>query len=281
VIRRVVFLLVAVCAPFLAAEDPREIILRTAGRDQEDIRIRKDYTYKVLTEQRNLDKSGQVTKTESRTEEVLILYGRAYERLIARDGRPLSESQERKEREKMDKEIARRAKESPGQKEKRAREEAKALRQQEEILREVAGAFDFTLAGEETLDGFRAWVIQAEPKPGYRPRSRETRILPNVRAKLWITQDDYRWVKIDAEVIRSIRFGVVLARLNPGTTLTFEQQRVQGEIWMPRQADFRLSARLGLVKPFNAKVRMDFFDYRKFTSDSRVVSVEEIPAAEP
>ncbi len=262
--------LLAAAAPLAAADDAREIVLRTAGRDRADLEVRKNYTYTTLTEQRNLDKSGRVTKTETRTEEVLILYGRPYERLVAKNGLPLSAAEERKEREKMDKEITRRAKETPAQKEKRAREDSVALRQQEAVLQEIADAYDFRILGEEPVDGFMAWIIEAEPKPGYRPRSRETRMLPNFKGKAWITKDDYRWVKIEAEVIRTIGVGVVLARLSPGSTLKFEQRRVHGEVWMPLRLDAHLSARVAMVKTFNVDVTMDFFDYRKFQSDSRI-----------
>jgi hypothetical protein len=255
--------------------------LRAAARGREDLEVRKNYTYTVVTEQRHLDKSGRVKRTESVTEEVLILYGRRYARLVARDGRPLSPDQERKEREKMDKEVARRARESPEQKEKRAREEDRNLKQQEEIMREVADAFDFRLAGEEAVDGHPAWLIEAEPKPRYRPRSRETRMLPNFRGRVWISREGYRWVKLEAEVIRPIRFGLVMARLNPGTTLAFEQQRIHDETWMPRRASLRVSARLGLVKAYNLEVLMDFSGYRKFQAESRITGAVELPPASP
>jgi hypothetical protein len=264
-----------------AAQDAREIILRSAARSREDVELRKNYTYTVVTEQRRLDKSGRVTKTESVTEEVMILYGRRYERVVARDGQPLPPDQERKEREKMDKEMARRARETPEQKAKRAQEDEKNLRQQEEILLEVADAFDFRLAGEDIVDGHPAWVIQAEPKAGYRPRSRETRILPNFRGTAWISREDYRWVKVEAEVIRTISVGLVLARLHPGTTLAFEQQRVQDEVWMPRRARLRLSARLGLVKTYHMDVLMDFSGYRKFQAESRITGTMEIEPRTP
>jgi hypothetical protein len=264
-----------------ATADPRQIVLRSADRDQADLEIRKDYTYLIQTEQRNLDSSGKVTKTETRTQEVLILYGRPYDRLIAKDGKPLPPDQDRKERDKMDKEVARRAKESPKEKEKRAREESANLEQLKDVLREVADAFDFRIVGEEALEGFATWVIQAEPKPGYRPRSKRTRLLPSFRGKVWITKDGYRWVKVEAEVIRGISVGLVLARLNPGTTLAFEQQRVQGEIWMPRQVRSRVNAKLALLKNFNLDVLVTYSNYRKFQSDSRIVETSEIPATPP
>ena len=149
-------------------------------------------------------------------------------------------------------------------------------RQQREILREVADAFEFRVVGEEEVDGFATLVIQAEPRPGYRPRSKETKILPNFRGRLWITKDEYRWVRVDAEVVRRISIGLVLACLNPGTTVDFEQRRVNDEIWMPSQVHVRAVGRLALLKKFNAEVFVTYSDYRKFQRDSRITETMEI-----
>ncbi len=271
----------ALAQPGPPGEDARAIILRSAERDQNDLEARRDYTFLTLTEQRNLDDAGNRKKVESRTHEVLVLYGRPYQRLIAKDGKPLPPDEDRKERGKMDKEISRREKESAKEKEKRTREESRNLRQQREILRDVADAFDFRVVGEEEVDGFATWVIQAEPLPGYRPRSKDTKILPNVRGKLWITKDEYRWVRVDAEVVRRISIGLVLARLNPGTTVSFEQRRVHDEIWMPSQVHVRAVGRLALLKKFNAEVLVTYSDYRKFQSDSRITETTEATPAAP
>jgi hypothetical protein len=106
-------------------------------------------------------------------------------------------------------------------------------------------------------------------------------MLPDFRGKVWITKDGYRWVKVEAEVIRRISLGLVLARLDPGTTLAFEQQRVQGEIWMPRQVRLRVYAKLGFVKNYNLDVLVAFSNYRKFQSDSRILETSEVPATSP
>jgi hypothetical protein len=271
----------ALAQPAPVAAEARAIILRSAERDQNDLEARRNYTFLTHTEQRDLDAAGNVEKLESRTSEVLILYGRPYQRLIAKDGKLLPPDEDRKERKKMDKEISRREKESAKEKEKRTREESRNLRQQREILREVADAFEFRVVGEEDVDGFATWVIQAEPRPGYRPRSKDTRMLPNFRGRLWITKDEYRWVRVDAEVVRRISIGLVLARLNPGTTVGFGQRRVHDEIWMPSQVRVRAVGRVALLKKFNAEVLVTYSDYRKFQSDSRITETMEVSPDAP
>lgn len=267
--------------PAPAGEDARTVILRSAERDQNDLETRRNYTFLTHTEQRDLDGSGDVKKTQSRTHEVLILYGSPYQRLIARDGKPLPPDEDAQEQKKMDKEISRREKESSRQRERRTQEESDGVRRQRAILREVANAFEFRLLGEEEVDGYATWVLQAEPLPGYRPRSKETRLLPNFRGKIWITKDEYRWVKVEAEVVRRISLGWVLARLNPGTTVAFEQKRVHGEVWMPNQVHLRAVGKVALLKKFDADVFVTYSNFRKFQSDSRISETMEIVPQSP
>jgi hypothetical protein len=84
-------------------------------------------------------------------------------------------------------------------------------------------------------------------------------------------------VKVEAEVIDTVSFGLVLARLGKGTTLTFAQSRVNDEVWLPSAATTRINARLALVKTYRAEVDVRWRDYKKFRTESRVVAVGEEP----
>lgn len=273
-----VLLSIAACsASTAAAQDPREIILRSAALDQRDLELRRNYTYVVKAEQRRLDSQGRLRSAESEEWEVLVLYGSPYRRLIAKNGRPLSAEEERKEQAKLEKEMARRRKAAEKDPGKLSREDARELEEQKALLKEIADAFSFRIEGEELVDGFRCWRIRAEPLPGYRPKSRRAKLLPAFRGLLWITQDEYRWARVEAEAVRTVSFGWILARLQPGSQLWFEQKRVQDEIWLPSSARMKIFARLGLVRKLNAEVDVTFSNYRKFQTDSRIVETQELP----
>src|SRR5579863_10317890 len=83
-------------------QDPLEIVRRSLERDMSNFERLKNYTYQQREENRELDDQGKLKKTESVTSEVLIMAGRPYERVIARDDKPLSEKDVRKEQDKMD-----------------------------------------------------------------------------------------------------------------------------------------------------------------------------------
>jgi len=89
-------------------------------------------------------------------------------------------------------------------------------------------------------------------------------------------------VKVEAETIDTVSFGWILARLSRGTRLTFQQTRINDEVWLPSKATTKLDARVALFKKYRADIEVDWSQYRKFQSDSRVVSHEETaPPSKP
>ncbi len=267
---RFALLLLAAIAAY--GQDPREIVRKSVERDASNFARFKDYTFKNLYEEKRLDKSGNVSSRETALTDVMMLGGRPYERVLERDGKPLSEKDERKEQEKLDKEAEKRAKETD-------RDRAKYEKERQEdrrFAREVPDAFDFTLLGEELRDGLPVWKIQAEPKPGFKPKDGRADILKKVRGTIWIDQAGYQWVAADIDVIDTISWGWFILRIPPGAKIVFRQTRVNDEVWMPKDVHIRADARLGLLKTFRMDVNLAYSDYKKFTTESKIVGTEEI-----
>lgn len=257
--------------------DAAQIIRRSVENDRLNFERANDYSYIQHTEQRRLGKDGRVEHTESRTFDVIVLDGEPYEKLIARDGKPLPDADARKEQQKLDRELARRRTEDPEKRSRRLRDREKRRREGRAFAQEIPEAFEFRLAGEEVLDGRPVWVVQAEPKPGYKPRAKRADLLAKFRGRLWIDQQDYQWVRVEAETIAPVSFGWILARLEPGARMTFEQRRVHGEVWLPSHARMQLGARLALLRKIRAEVEVSWRDYRKFQSESRITGFSEAP----
>lgn len=274
------WLLVAVAAASASAQapDPLEIVRRSVEQDRLNFRRANDYSYVQHVEQRELDAQGRVKKSESATYDVLVIDGVPYQKRIARNGRPLGEAEARKEQQKLDRELERRRREDSETRSRRRTEAEKRREESREFAREIPEAFTFRLAGEEMLEGRPVWVIDAEPKPGYRARARRAGLLPKFRGRLWIDKEDYQWVRLEAETIAPVRFGWILAKLDPGAKMVFEQRRLHGEVWLPSHARMELSARLALVKRLRAEVEVFWRDWRKFQTDSRITDVSEAPA---
>ncbi len=266
-----VALLAAACG--LAGQDAAEIVRRSVQADQRTLEKAKDYTYQETAVERDLDSSGKVTSTESKTYDVLILYGRPFRKLIAKNGRPLSPRERAEQENKLQKEIENRKRQSDAETAKQERAAEKDRNGIRRVAAEIPNACNLTLAGEEQVGGRAAYVVVAEPRPGYKPADSRNRFLAKMRGKLWIDKQDYHWAKLEAEPVDTVSFGLVLARISPGTKIQIEQLRVNDEIWAPSHIRIRLDARLALLKKFRKEIEISYTDYKKFQTDSRVVAV--------
>lgn len=265
------FLIAAAVLTPLSAQDAADIVKKSLELDASNYERSKNYTYLARQEEREFDSSGKVKSAESQTYDISILGGRRYERLVAKNDKPLSEKEQKQEQEKMDRELARRQRETPAEKAKAERERTGNRR----YLQEVPAVYNLRLLGTETVSGKPAWVIAADPKPGYKPTLDRAKILTKIRAKIWIDQAEYQWIKVDAEAIEPLSFGLGLFRIAPGGKLHFEQTRINDEVWLPSLLSASADARLGYLKKIRGDINVSYRDYRKFQTDSRIVSIDE------
>jgi len=253
------------------SEDPLEIVRKCVHHDQSNWLKAKDYTYIVHSGMRRRDSHGKITKIDQRTGEVLILFGEPYERLIAKDGKPLSDSERRKEQQKLDRLMEKRAKESPEQRRKRLAELDRERRRDRKFLEEIPDAYDFRMLGEDAIGGRPCWNLEAVPRPNYQPKHSRAGMLKKFKGKVWIDKQEYQLVRLDVEAIDTVTWGLFLARLAKGSRLFIEQHRINGEVWMPYRIQVGLDARLALFKRVQGDLEVSFENFRKFQTDSRIV----------
>ncbi len=215
-----------------------EIVQRSVARTNADWDAAPEYGFTVHDV---ITRKGSKT---SKTYEVLMIEGSPYNRPIAINGRKLTPAEIKKEDRKLQQEIKRRRDESPAARQKRVAEYEKERRQDHALLREMVKGFDYTLAGEDTVNGRRCFLLEATPKPGYQPPTRDTQVLWGMRGKMWVDMQQYQWVRVTAEVFRPVSFGLFFATVKPGTEFTLEQMPVKGELWLPSHFSMEINARV-------------------------------------
>lgn len=253
------------------AENPKEIIRKALDVDKRNFALARNYTYEEKREVRALDKHGSPKHHETETYDLTILYDEPYSRLIQKNDKPLSEKDEKKEKEKLDKFIAKHQNESEKEKQKRLAKQEKDRREERAFAADIINAYDFRLAGQEQIDGRDLYVIEANPRRDFHPTQPHADVLPKLRGKLWIDKKDYDWVKIEAESIDTISWGLFLARIHKGSRFLFEQTRVNDEIWLPRRVSVNASARFALLVNGAFDFESTFSKYKKFVASGRVL----------
>lgn len=220
------------------AQDVDEIVAKSAAAVQADWKLAPQFSF---TEHDNIVKGGMRTV---KTYRVVMIEGSPYNKLVMENGRPLSPDQAAAEERKLQQQTEERRHESAAARQKRIAQYKRERTQDQALLMEMTRAFTYRLVGHEVLNGRDCYRVAAEPKPGYVPKSRDTKVLTGMRGTLWIDTKTYQWVKVTASVFRPVSFGLFIARVGPGTEFTLEQAPVTGSIWLPTHFVTKVNARV-------------------------------------
>jgi len=247
--------------------DPTEIVSQSIRNYERNWRAaRMDWAYT----QTDVTKSDDTKEIE--VSEVAPLGGTPYERLILKDGHPLPPAEQRKEERKYEKVRRQRENETPSEREERIRK----YENERAFVKDIPGAYNFSLVGEEVVAGRPAWVIEMTPKPEFTPSTPHGAMLGHIEGKLWIDKQDVQWAKAEAHVIDTIGIGWILARIEPGTRFAVEQTRIEDGFWMPRHITITGSAR---VMVFHSKSIMEELSYSGYRPDGNVQADQRNGAA--
>jgi hypothetical protein len=255
---RALLLILASATALPGQTDAREIVRRAAAADERNWKVARNYTFSERERLRYLDSEGRVKSQEVSINDILLLDGSPYSRLVARDDRPLPPAEERKEQEKLTRSMAERRDQTAAQRGQRLSDYDLRPEWQREAWRELPNAFDFRLVGEEGWDGHTLYVIEATPHQGYQPLSRTAKMFAHLRCRLWVDKQDYQMVKGEVEVVDTISVGLFLVRVAKGSHAAFEQTRVNDEVWLPSQVRAFVSARLGLLKVLRIEQELSY-----------------------
>jgi hypothetical protein len=268
----------------LSQEQMQQLLRVASDKDMENDKRVRDYTYTERDVEHKLDGKGNTKSTETKTYDVLEIYGEQVQRLTAKNDKAIDAKDAAKQDEKIQKIIDKRKNESDADRKKREEKEEKEREDDRKFEREVADAYNFTLVGTEQINGREAWEIEAEPRPGFEPRMKEAKFLPKFHGHVWIDKDDLQLAKLDVEAIDTVSVGWVLARIHKGTRVMVEQTRVNDEAWLPEHVTFKVDARIALFKGFLMDGDQTYSDYKKFRTSAKIVGYGEVkdpPVSQP
>ena len=210
-----------------------EIIERSVAANTADWNAQPQYSHRERQIKSKVDCAGHVQAGQSKTYEISMLEGSPYSRLVEIDGHPLSPAEQEQEQSKLNDEIARRRSESASARQSRIAKYRADRAEEHMLMQQMVNAFSFTLAGEQRVDGVDCYILDARPNAAYNPPVEKARVLLGMKGRLWIDKEHYHWVKVQAEVINPVQFGLFVAKVKPGTRFELEQAP-EGGVWLPR-----------------------------------------------
>jgi hypothetical protein len=226
------------------------------GRQRQREEALNRYTYDVLEAREDLDKSGAVSKRETKRYEVFYVKGLPLRRLVEANGRPLSPGEQQKEdrevHERVDKVAQGRvAREQPG------------IR-----ISQILERYDFHAVAREDAGGRSILVLDFTARPGKRPLDSDN-VLRALAGRLWVDEVDLAVVRAEIRNSAGIKFGLGLGASVKSLDIAMEFRRMDDGVYLPLRVTGTASGRILLFKGFRKRETTTYSDYRRFEVDSR------------
>jgi hypothetical protein len=237
-------------------------------------KLKENYAGTRVEEETEFEKDGKVKKTTVNEYNFFYLNGDEVSTLVKKDGKALSDAEQKKENEKTQKEIAdiqkREAKKEA--KDEKTKEEGKKDKDKEDDdvdIETFLRACQFVNPRRERFRGEDVLVFDFEPNPEYKPHKMVEKIIQKLAGVIWIDEKAHDVARLEAYFVGDFRFaGGLLANLQKGTSFIFEQAYINNEIWLPTYMEAHVGVRVLLLKGFNLNAVTRYSDYKRFNVET-------------
>jgi len=226
-------------------------------------KIKENYTGTRTEEESDYDGNGRVKKVATSQYTFFYLDGEEVSTLVAKDGQPLSDEQQRKENERARKRVEELQK-------REARKEASD--NDAPGIGVFLRACRFVNPRRERYRGQDALVFDFEPNPEFKPRRLAERLAQRLAGVVWVDEKALSVARLEAYLVGDMTIaGGLLARVQKGTRLVLEQGFINNEAWLPTYAEAQGGVRLLMLKGFTIQEVTRYSDYKKFNVETRSV----------
>jgi hypothetical protein len=248
--------------------DAATLLLQLQQNQKQIEAIRKNYICTDDEEEYELDKDGNAKKKETRQYEFYFVEGTGIKRLLSKEGVALNDSERRKEDERVTKDEKkareRRAKIDSGEHEKNTITISTFLRSSK-----------FQNMRRERYQEQEVIAVDFVPNPDFKPNGLAESIANKLGGTIWIDEQGHQVARLEAKLLKGQSAGMGLASVKEGTSFVLEQQKINGELWMPSLFDGNIGARV-LFKGIHQRTVDHYSNYKKFKSTTRILGVEEV-----
>lgn len=235
-------------------------------------KIKENYAGTRLEEETEYDKTGKVTKKEAKEFTFFYLDGEEISTLMKKDGKELSEGEQKKENEQTQKRIEEVQKQSKKKEEKaeKTKEEGKDEKDKDDPGIEVfLRTSQFVNPRRERFRGQDVLVFDFEPNPEYKAKNMVERLVKELAGVVWVDEKANDVARLEAYFVGDFHLGGgILASVQKGTSFVFEQAYLNNEVWLPTYEEAHVGARVLLVKGFKLNAITRYSDYKRFNVET-------------
>lgn len=233
-------------------------LLTAIDKNQKKIdEIQKDYACMKLEEEDSVNGKDEITKKTTTLYQISYIQGHEVDRKTQIDGKPLSADEQKKEDERIEKDIDRYNKEAADPEPKKNDDDVG--------ISDFLRISRFTNPRWERFRGQDVVVFDFGPNPNYTPKKLADKAIYDLVGTVWVDPQAQDVARLEARFDNSLKIGGgMLVSLQKGSAFQFEQSRVNNEVWLPSYDEVHVGAKLLLVKTFRVNVIDHYYDYQKF-----------------
>jgi hypothetical protein len=252
-------------------------------------KLKENYTGTRAEEETEFESNGKVKKREVTEYTFFYLNGEEVSTVVKKDGKALSDAEQKKENEKTQKRIEELQKRETKKeaKDEKAKEEGKSEEKDEPGIEIFLRACQFVNPRRERFRGQDVLVFDFEPNPEFKAHKLVEKVVQKLAGVVWIDEKAHDVARLEAYFVGDMRFaGGLLANLQKGTSFVMEQAYVNNEVWLPTYEEAHVGVRVLLLKGIKVNAVTRYSDYKKFNVETlstiaKPKGAAEVPADPP
>jgi len=252
--------LLAQQAPAPAPPDIRQLMKDVQAHQKEVEKERENDTYTSLITTEDIDANGNVTKTETSEEENFFVNGHLIDRTVKKDGKPLSEHEDRKETERVTK-LVEKAQSVPSD---------QPIEGQTIKISRLLEIMDVRNPRRETYRGRPAIVFDFIGRRDAKTHGMIEDASKKLQGTIWIDEADRQVAHMEVSFNDNFHVaGGVLATIQKGSNFHFDQAPVGGGVWLPTGGEGAMQARLLVFKNMRQHYTERDYDFKRFSVEAQ------------
>ena len=247
--------------------DVRQLMREVVEHQKHLDKIRENYTYNSSQVTEDLDAAGKVTKNESTDNEDFFVNGHVIERKVKKDGQPLSQHEEEKESERIQK-LVERAQNTPAD---------QPLEGQTVSISRLLEIMNVSAARREVYRKRPAIVFDFTGRKDAKTHGLMEDASKKLEGTILIDEADRQVAHLEVTFTDDFHVaGGLLANIRKGTNFRFDQEPVADGLWLPTGSEAMLQARVLLLKNMRQHFREKVYNYKRFTVETEQGKDEKV-----
>ena len=235
--------------------DIRQLMAEVQKHQRELDQVRESYTYTTLQTIQDIDSSGRVKKTTTEEHEAFFVHGHVIERVVKRNGQPLSGHDMDKETERVTKLVEKAEKTPTGQ----------PLEGPSITVSRILELMEVRNPRRELYRGRHAIVFDFVGRKDVKTHGMAEDASKKLAGTMWIDEADRQVAHLDVHFTDDFRVAAGLfASIQKGSSFHFDQSPVEDGLWLPTGGEGNVQARVLLVKGIRQHVVERDSDYKRF-----------------